>query len=216
MGRRGRLVIAERWAVLRRGLIGVLSSTHVVVLDVEEPSMLAPALAREAADLVIVGDAADLELPTLVSVLRSPAVGVPVLVLCEELDGRTLREVLRAGALGVLSKKVDDAALLDAVDRVLRGERVVDQRFLPLLFGDEVTPAARTSDGVLTARELDVLALAARGASNREIAATLVVGESTVKTHLGRIYTKLEVSGRHRAVGRALELGLLSSSAQHR
>lgn len=205
-----RVAVAERWSVLRRGLVDVLGTAHEIVADVDDPTLLAPAIARQAVDLAVVGDDPEVDLPTLVAVLGSPAVGVPVIVLCDEIGGDPLRTVLRTGACGVLSKKVDDAALLDAVARVRRGERVVDQRFLPLLFGDDLAPSPRTGSGPLTARELDVLTQLARGATNREIASALVVGESTVKTHLGRIYAKLEVSGRHGAVGRALELGLLS------
>jgi len=210
VGPRARIAVAERWSVLRRGLVDVLAGAHEIVADVDDPTLLAPAIARQALDLAVVGDDPEVDLPTLVAVLGSPAVGVPVIVLCDEIEGDRLRTVLRTGASGVLSKKVDDAGLLDAVHRALRGERVVDQRFLPLLFGDDLEPTTRRDPGPLTARELEVLAQLARGASNREIAATLVVGESTVKTHLGRIYAKLEVPGRHRAVGRALELGLLS------
>ena len=207
---RARVAVAERWSVLRRGLVDVLGGVHEIAADVDDPALLAPAIARQAVDLAVVGDDPDLDLPTLVAILGSPAVGVPVIVLCDDIGAGALRTVLRTGASGVLSKKVDDAGLLDAVARVRRGERVVDQRFLPLLFGDELAPSSRTGSGPLTARELDVLAQLARGASNREIAANLVVGESTVKTHLGRIYAKLEVSGRHGAVGRALEMGLLA------
>ena len=210
MGGRARVAVAERWSVLRRGLVDVLAAGHEVVADVDDPTLLAPAIARQAVDLAVVGDDPGLDLPTLVAVLGSPAVGVPVVVLCDEIDADQLRTVLRTGAAAVLSKKVDDAGLLDAVHRALRRERVVDQRFLPLLFGDELEAQPRRETGPLTARELEVLAQLARGATNREIADALVVGESTVKTHLGRIYAKLEVPSRHRAVGRALELGLLS------
>jgi DNA-binding NarL/FixJ family response regulator len=210
---RARVAVAERWSVLRRGLVDVLGSAHEIVADVDDPTLLAPAVARQAVDLAVVGDDRGFDLPTLVAVLGSPAVGVPVVVLCDEIDADELRTVLRAGATGVLSKQVDDEGLLDAVHRAMRGERVVDQRFLPLLFGDDLDAAPEEPDGLLTARELDVLTHLARGLSNREIADALLLGESTVKTHLARIYAKLEVSSRHRAVGRAFELGLLSARA---
>jgi DNA-binding NarL/FixJ family response regulator len=213
MAARTRIAVAERWSVLRRGLVDVLAARHDIVADIEDPALLAPAVARQGVDLAVVGDDRSSDLPTLVAVLGSPAVGVPVVVLCDEIDSGELRTVLRTGAAGVLSKKIDDAGLLDAVQRAMRGERVIDQRFLPLLFRDDLDARAPESGGLLTARELEVLAQLARGASNREIAAALVVGESTVKTHLGRMYAKLEVSSRHQAVGRAFELGLLSARA---
>jgi ATP/maltotriose-dependent transcriptional regulator MalT len=63
---------------------------------------------------------------------------------------------------------------------------------------------------VLTAKEREVLWLLAQDKSNRQIAAALVVSEATVKSHLSRVYDKLEVSGRREAVRRAVELGFLT------
>jgi DNA-binding NarL/FixJ family response regulator len=211
MVRSARVAVAERWSVLRRGLAGVLSSVHQVVAEVEDVADLGRVVRQESVDVVLIGDEAGLDLPTVVSVFTSTAVDVPVLVLCDEIDADRLRALLRLGARGVISKKVDDRALLDGLARALQGERVIDQRFLPLLFGGgDLDAMGGANDGLLTAREREVLAELARGLTTKEIAAALLLGESTVKTHLGRIYSKLEVSGRHHAVGRAFELGLLT------
>jgi DNA-binding NarL/FixJ family response regulator len=210
MGSGARIAIAERWSVLRRGLTDVLQTRWSVVADVEDLGDLGRALPAQAVDLVVLGGEPGLDLASVVSRLTGPAFAVPVVALCDDVDAESLRAVLRAGARAVVSKKVDDRGLLDAVERVLAGERVVDQAFLPLLFGATELGEAPVQDGLLTPREREVLAELARGASNRDIASALLMGESTVKTHLGRIYSKLEVSGRHHAVGRALELGLLT------
>jgi DNA-binding NarL/FixJ family response regulator len=208
---RARIAIAERWAVLRRGLNDVIAGAHQVVADVDDVVVLGRVLREQPVDLALIGDDASIDLSAVVELFSGAAIGVSVVVLCDDIDGDRLRELLRSGARAVISKKVDDGALLDDLDRALRGERVIDQRFLPLLFGtSEIVPSIAGERGLLTAREREVLAELARGSSNREIAATLLMGESTVKTHLGRIYSKLEVSGRHRAVGRAVELGLLT------
>lgn len=211
MASNARIAIAERWSVLRRGLADVLQARWTVLADVEELSDLGRALRDQTVDLVVVGGEPGLDLPTVITLFSGPAFGVvPVMVLCDDVDADSLRDVLRAGARAVVSKKVDDRGLVDAVERVLAGERVVDQAFLPLLFGNTELGEPAGHDGLLTPREREVLAELARGASNRDIASALLMGESTVKTHLGRIYSKLEVSGRHHAVGRALELGLLT------
>lgn len=205
-----RVVVAERWSVLRRGLVGVLDGRCTVVDELEDVADLGRVLASRPVDLVIVGDELGVDVVAVLRRLERTGPGVPVLVLSDELDVDLLRQVLQAGARAVLSKRVDDQTLLDSIERVARGDRVVDQRYLPMLYGvtepDDVEEAAA---GLLTARERDVLRLLARGSSNREIAEALLVGEATVKTHLGRIYAKLGVGSRHRAVGRALELGLL-------
>ncbi len=210
MARDARIVIAERWSVLRRGMLGVLHGRHVVVDHFDDPDELRLVVANRPVDLAIVGDDDRLDLPTLLHDVGAAPAAPPVVVLVDDVDVDRLRAVLRAGARAVLSKKVDDEELLDALDRVLGGDRVIDQRYLPLLFaGPELEPTD-DEDALLTPREREVLAILARGWSNRQIAESLVLGESTVKTHLGRIYAKLEVDDRHHAVGRALELGLLT------
>jgi len=206
-----RVVVVERWSVLRRGLVGVLDGSCTIVDELEDTGDLGRVLSSRPVDLVIVGDELGLDLVAVLKNLDHADLRVPVLVLSDDVDVELLRGALRAGAQAVLSKKVDDETLLDSIQRVLRGDRVIDQRYLPLLYG--VTDLEDADDQrageLLTPRERDVLRLLAQGATNRQIAESLLVGEATVKTHLGRIYSKLDVVGRHHAVGRALELGLL-------
>ena len=206
-----RIVVAERWSVLRRGLIGVLQGAHTVVDELDEVADVRKVVANRPVDVVIVGDEVGLDLAHFAKDLAGRLDAPPLIVLSDDMDVARLRAILRAGAKAVFSKRVDDDTLLDGVARVLVGDRVIDQRFLPLLFGGENLSADAQDDNtsLLTPRERDVLQLLARGCSNREIADLLVLGESTIKTHLRRIYTKLEADGRHQAVGRAMELGLL-------
>lgn len=206
-----RIVVAERWSVLRRGLTGVLREPHQVIADVEDLTEVAQIIPGRSIDLVVTGDDPALAMPLLISQLVELPEAPAVLVLSEEIDAARLRDLLQAGARGVLSRKVDDLKLLEGVDRILIGDRVVDQRFLPMLFaGEQVSRPEPSEPSLLTSREQDVLVLLAKGCSNREIASTLVLGESTVKTHLARIYGKLGVDDRHHAVSRAFELGLIA------
>ncbi|MEE2040768.1 response regulator transcription factor [Nocardiopsis sp. CT-R113] len=124
-------------------------------------------------------------------------------------------EVLRAGATGFLLKDSPPAELVTAVEVVASGAAVVAppvlrrllDRFAPLF------PSAADDGGAvathLTAREHEVLRLVARGWSNAEIAAHLVLGETTVKSHVGSILTKLELRDRVQAVVYAYEHGLV-------
>ena len=123
-------------------------------------------------------------------------------------------EALRAGASGFLLKDVPPEQLCWAVRSIAAGDALIDPavtRRLILRFAG----AARASDGVpdrladLTPRELDVLRLLAQGRSNGEIATELVVEQSTVKTHVGRILMKLDLRDRVQAVVLAYESGFV-------
>jgi DNA-binding NarL/FixJ family response regulator len=122
---------------------------------------------------------------------------------------------LRAGASGFLLKDAGPAQLVAAIRAVRSGDAVVApsttrrllDRFIPHLPGTDATPEAATAP--LTAREREVLLLVARGHPNTEIAKRLYVTEATVKTHVGRILTKLNLRDRVQVVVYAYETGLI-------
>ncbi|MCR6487257.1 response regulator transcription factor [Amycolatopsis sp. OK19-0408] len=120
---------------------------------------------------------------------------------------------LRAGASGFLVKDAPSEEMLVAVRGVLRGDSMVSpsvtRRLLDRYLADERDPVDVEKLGALTEREKDVLALIARGLSNSEIAAKLYIGETTVKTHVGRILGKLRLRDRVHAVVFAYESGLV-------
>ncbi len=127
-------------------------------------------------------------------------------------DEQYLFEGLRAGAAGYLTKQVVAEELLAHLRRVLDGEIVVD----PSLAGRVALSAARLQRGEfwpgahlgLSRRESEVLELMVLGTSNRAIAARLVLGEETIKTHVRSIYRKLGVSARSEAVALVLREGV--------
>jgi DNA-binding NarL/FixJ family response regulator len=124
---------------------------------------------------------------------------------------------LKAGASGFLLKDVPPADLLAAIRIVAAGDAVIApsatrrllDRVLPLLPGDQAAGDSSVLE-VLTERECEVFALLAAGRSNREIAASLYVSEGTVKVHVGRILSKLELRDRVQAVVLAYESGLVT------
>ncbi|WP_069813117.1 response regulator [Streptomyces sp. TP-A0874] len=128
---------------------------------------------------------------------------------------------LRAGASGFLLKDVPPEELLSAIRAVHSGDAVVApsttrrllDRFTPMLpnSGEEEERKGRL--GRLTDREREVMTLVARGLSNSEIAARLVLSEATVKTHVGRILGKLELRDRVQAVVLAYETGLVRAGS---
>ena len=124
-------------------------------------------------------------------------------------EGEVVHAALTAGAAGYLSKETDRDEICDAIASAVDGEIVVS----PNLPGVLVEYLHRRSDVAkprLGGRELEVLRLTAEGLSAPEIAETLGIGATTVKTHLQRIYRKLDVTDRAAMVARALRLGLLT------
>lgn len=128
-------------------------------------------------------------------------------------------EALRAGASGFLLKDVPAEQLVEAIRTVAQGDSVVapsvTRRLLDMFAArlpasDAPTPSSLSH---LTAREREVLIMVARGLSNAEIAAELVVSETTVKTHVGNLLTKLGVRDRVQAAIYAYESGLVTPGA---
>ena len=140
---------------------------------------------------------------------------VRVLILTTfDLDEYVL-SALRAGASGFLLKDVPPEDLVDAIKVVAAGDALlapsVTRRLLDRFASSLPDPAAARPAALdtLTARELEVLGLVARGMSNAEIAEHLVVSETTVKTHVGRLLFKLDLRDRVQAVVLAYETGIV-------
>jgi DNA-binding NarL/FixJ family response regulator len=146
------------------------------------------------------------------------AEGVRVLVLTTfDLD-EYVYEALRAGAAGFLLKDAPPEQLVDAIRVVASGEALLAPSITRRVI-EEFVRRPPPTEGLpeqvadLTAREIEVLRLIARGRSNAEIATELFLGETTVKTHVARILQKLGVRDRVQAVVLAYETGLVQPGA---
>jgi DNA-binding NarL/FixJ family response regulator len=203
-----RLLIVDDHPVVRDGLRGMVAGEPDLEVvgeagDGREALALAP---RVRPDVALV----DLRMPELdgvatIRALRERHPEVRVLVLTTFDSDRDVVSAIEAGATGYLLKDAPRAELFRAVRAAARGESVLAPAAASRLVGQLREPAAPA----LTARELQVLELVARGASNREAAARLHVSEATVKTHLVHAFGKLGVGDRTAAVTVALERGLL-------
>jgi DNA-binding NarL/FixJ family response regulator len=123
-------------------------------------------------------------------------------------------EAMKAGASAFLLKDVRRGQLTDAIRTVVAGETLVAPAITRRLIEEFCRRPSPTNGppaelAALTAREIDVLRLIGRGLANSEIAATLFVAETTVKTHIGRLLTKLGLRDRAQAVVVAYESGLV-------
>jgi DNA-binding NarL/FixJ family response regulator len=144
------------------------------------------------------------------SQMRQRQLTMPILVLTTYDSNVDIQQAIEAGATGYLLKDASREQLFAAIRTVAQGKSVFSSDVATRLVHHMQMPAS----DVLSQRELEVLALVARGASNKEAARSLHISEATIKSHLLRIFRKLGVEDRTAAVTVALEKGLLRLARQ--
>jgi DNA-binding NarL/FixJ family response regulator len=210
-----RLLIADDHPVVRDGLRGMFEAAgdFDVVAEASDGREAVDRAAVLEPDVVLM----DLRMPVLDGVtaireLRKRGVQARILVLTTyDTDGDVL-SAIEAGAIGYLLKDAPAGELLRGARAAASGESVLAPVVATRLLGQMRGPAKGPASEPLSDRELEVLALIARGCSNREAAARLYISEATVKTHLLHLYAKLGVSDRAAAVAVGYDRGLLPRS----
>ena len=215
-----RVVVADDQELVRSGFAMIVDAQPdlVVVGEAADGAEAVTVARRERADVVLM----DVRMPRLDGIeatrrLAGPDVADPVKVVILttfDLD-EYVYAALRAGASGFLLKDVRREDLVHAVRVVAAGEALLAPSVTRRLIADfaaRPTPdAGRPADlDRLTPREHEVLELIGLGRNNAEIGAALVVGEATVKTHVGRVLMKLGLRDRVQAVIYAYEAGLVA------
>lgn len=208
-----RLLIADDHPIVRAGLAGLLSDEPDidVVAEASDGDEAVRRAAQTRPDVVLM----DLRMPSVDGVTatarivaaRGESFRPRVLILTTyESDDRILAAI-EAGASGYLLKAAPREEIIAGIRSVLAGQTALSPAVAARLVERMRRPDPAAS--MLTARETEVLGRVAAGDANKQIAARLGIGESTVKTHLLRIYEKLGVDSRTRAVTLALKRGLL-------
>ncbi|WP_328995653.1 response regulator transcription factor [Kribbella sp. NBC_01245] len=207
-----RVVVVDDHPVVRSGLIGMLGVTDdiEVVGEAGDGEEALAVVENTRPDVVLM----DLRMPRRDGVSATGAIvtGYPatkVLVLTTYDTDADILHAVEAGATGYLLKDTPHAELLDGIRAAARGETVLAPPVAAKLMSRMRTPVSTAA--APSPRELEVLAAVARGLSNAEIGRELFIGEATVKTHLQRLFAKLDVDDRTRAVTTAIERGLLPS-----
>ena len=203
-----RVLIADDHPVVRSGIKGMLEPDPGFEVAGEASSGLeAVALAlREHPDVVLM----DLQMPGLdgasaTAQIRAQLPQTQVLVLTTYATDADIVRAIDAGAVGYLLKDAPHEEIARAVRAAARGETTLAPAIAQRLMQRVRSPAS----SALSAREIEVLQLAARGLSNNQIAEELFVSATTVKAHLVHIYAKLGVKDRTAAVTTALERGII-------
>jgi len=204
-------IVVDELALVRAGIASVCTTRGIDIAAATRSGRDAVSFASvERPDLVVVGAPADLSAVDVVRRLVRLRPQPAIVVLLSPAQESTVSYFLALGvrAIGLRSTEPDELGeLVDAARK--GGQHVVPALHAALTGAVKLAPLADRDDELLSAREREVLVLLAEGRTNREIAAALSITVATVKSHLVRIYGKLEASNRNEALGRAVSLGLL-------
>jgi DNA-binding NarL/FixJ family response regulator len=206
-----RVLLVDDHAVVREGLRTFLELQDAmqVVGEAADGEEAVREVERVRPDVVLM----DLVMPRLDGVgamreLRRRHPEIRVIVLTSFAEDDRLLPAIQAGAAGYLLKNVEPQELARAVRAAHDGQALLDPAVAARLVDAIAQPPGEPSRDELTPREHEVLALIARGLSNKRIARELGVSEKTVKTHVGHVLTKLGVTDRTQAALRAVQRGL--------
>jgi two-component system, NarL family, response regulator LiaR len=206
-----RVVVADDHKVVRAGIRELLSDEpDIAVVGEARNGHEAVELAlAERPDVMVM----DINMPELSGVeatkqIRAVAPAVRVLVLTSYQDDPYIYGLLDAGASGYILKTAEGQEIVRAVRATASGQSAIDPAIAPRLIARLTQPAPQAD--TLTERELEVLRLAARGQTNKQIGAALQISDRTVQNHLANIYAKLGVASRTEAVTVGLQRNLIS------
>ena len=209
------VLLVDDHKIVRQGVRAYLHTLADIQVIAEADSGAAAVAAVEAhqPDVVLM----DLEMPgeldgiAATRRIRKLRPGTQVIVVTSHHQDEYIFPAVRAGAISYLLKDVEPDELASAIRKAAQGEAMLDSRVasrivqeLQGLRREDVNPFTELSE-----REFDVLRLIAAGKSNAEIADTLVIGESTVKTHIGNILKKLHLEDRTQAAVYAWQEGIV-------
>lgn len=206
-----KILIVDDHPIVRAGIRGMLETqADFAVVAEAADGREAIALTRKfAPDVVLM----DLRMPetdgvAAIAAIKEEQPSIHILVLTTYDTDADIVRAIDAGATGYLLKDAPRAELFRAVHATARGEAVLAPVVAERLMGK----VRSGSDERLSAREIDVLLLVARGATNQEVAQKLHISTATVKSHMMQIYSKLGVSDRTAAATTAIERGIIRLS----
>lgn len=215
-----RVALVDDQALMRAGFRALLDAEDgiEVVGEAADGAQGLELVRAEVPDIALI----DVQMPVMTGIeatrriAEDPALAaVRVVILTNYGHDAYVFDALRAGASGFLLKDTEPADLLQAIDVVARGEALLSPSVTRTLIGEFVSrpPDRATPPGLesLTRREREVTALAARGLTNEEIAAHMVISPYTAKTHISRAMTKLGARDRAQLVVFAYESGLVAA-----
>ena len=213
-----RVLLADDHAVVRAGIRQFLeqASDLVVIAEADDGDVARDLISRHKPDVAVL----DIQMPKATGIevtrwVRANHRDVGVLVLTAYDDDPYVTAVLQAGANGYILKTASPASIIQAVRDVHEGKSALDPaitgRLMAHIAGHSLNQSLYEE---LTERELEVVALAGKGYTNKAIGVQLGISGRTVQGHLAKTYVKLNASSRTEAVMKAVSLGLIPAEAQ--
>ncbi len=208
------VLIVEDHVIVRKGIRALLAETEDIrVIGEANDGIEAVRLADELKPDVIL---MDLLMPNMDGIeatrqitLKHPS--IRVLVVTSFVGDEKIYPAIKAGALGYLLKDSEPSELIRAIHKVYRGEPSLHPVIARMMMKEILEPpVVKPTPDPLTAREVEVLHLLAKGLSNEEIADQLVISEVTVRTHISHLLAKLHLANRVQATLYALREGITS------
>ncbi len=214
-----KVLLVDDHKIVRQGVRAYLQTLAdiTVIAEADSGSAAVASVEQHQPDVVLM----DLEMPgeldgiAATRQIRKIRPEIQVIVVTSHHQDEYIFPAVRAGAISYLLKDVEPEELAAAIRKAAQGEAVLDSRVASRIIQelqgirrDEVNPFTELSE-----REFDVLRLIAAGKSNAEIAEALVLGESTIKTHIGNILKKLHLDDRTQAAVYAWQQGIVRRKA---
>jgi len=212
-----RVLLVDDQTLVREGIKGLLnlSDKVVVVGEATDGSEVESVIKRCHPEVILL----DLSMPIMdgiatINHLTNLNIKIPIIILTTFDDHEFILKGIQAGAMGYLLKDVSLETLVNGIETVSQGNRLVQpaitERLMQGLQGVKTDFSAPSAVDPLSPKELEVLGLMASGCSNKEISNALHKSEGTVKNHVSNLLSKLGVRDRTRAVLIAIEKGILS------
>lgn len=209
-----RVLLADDHAVVRAGIRQFLERADniVVVAEADDGEMARTLIEHHRPDVAVL----DIQMPKASGIevtrwMRAKLPEIGVLVLTAYDEDPYVMAVLQAGANGYVLKTASPETIIQAVRDVHEGKSALDPKITRKLMSQIADQRQPASVETLTERETEVLALVAKGYTNKAIGVQLTISDRTVQGHLAKVFHKLQANSRTEAVMRAVSLGLLPS-----
>jgi DNA-binding NarL/FixJ family response regulator len=212
-----RIVVVDDHLLFRAGVRTELAAHYEIVGEAANPTEAIAVSATTQPDVVLL----DVHLPdgggvAVLEGLRAGGITAAVLALSVSDAAEDVVPMIRAGALGYVTKTIEPAELVSAIDRVAAGDAYFSPRLAAFVLHAFTAPEPAPAEDLeaLTPREREVLHHLARGYAYKQIAARLGISARTVESHVGSVLRKLQLSSRHEVTHWAATRGLIGDDRE--